>query len=63
MMSAGVTNRSKCAGPQLFISENDPTILRPKKEQKAFSKVIPETEQSTTVEFSIDRQAVASEAT
>ena len=38
---------------QLYVSENKPTVLRPKKELKAFKKVYLEPGKSTTVTFEV----------
>ena len=44
---------------QLYVSENAPTVLRPKKELKGFRKVTLAPGKSAVVEFELDRQALA----
>ena len=44
---------------QLYVSENNPTVLRPKKELKAFKKVHVEAGKSTTVTFELDYKSLA----
>ena len=57
-----LSNTGKMAGAevvQLYVSENNPTVLRPKKELKAFKKVHVEAGKSTTVTFELDHKALA----
>ena len=44
---------------QLYVTENAPTVLRPKKELKGFRKVTLAPGKSAVVEFELDRQALA----
>ena len=44
---------------QLYVSENNPTVERPKKELKAFKKVHLEPGKSTTVEFELNHKDLA----
>ena len=44
---------------QLYVSENNPTVLRPKKELKAFKKVHLEAGKSTTVTFELKHSDLA----
>lgn len=44
---------------QLYVSENNPTVLRPKKELKAFKKVKLESGKDTVVELLVDRDDLA----
>ena len=44
---------------QLYVSENNPTVLRPKKELKAFKKVHLEAGKSTTVTFELNHKDLA----
>ena len=44
---------------QLYVQENNPTVLRPKKELKAFKKVHLEPGKSTTVEFELNHKDLA----
>ena len=44
---------------QLYVQENNPTVLRPKKELKAFKKVHLEPGKSTTVEFELQHKDLA----
>ncbi len=44
---------------QLYVSENNPTVLRPKKELKAFRKVELKSGKSAVVEFELDSMAFA----
>ena len=44
---------------QLYVQENNPTVLRPKKELKAFKKVSLEPGKSTTVEFELKHSDLA----
>jgi beta-glucosidase len=44
---------------QLYVSENNPTVLRPKKELKAFKKVSLEPGKSTTVTFELKHSDLA----
>ena len=55
-------NTGKMAGAevvQLYVSENNPTVLRPKKELKAFKKVHLEAGKSTTVTFELNHKDLA----
>ena len=55
-------NTGKMAGAevvQLYVSENNPTVLRPKKELKAFKKVSLEPGKSTTVTFELKHSDLA----
>ena len=55
-------NTGKMAGAevvQLYVSENNPTVLRPKKELKAFKKVHLEAGKSTTVTFELKHKDLA----
>ena len=55
-------NTGKMAGAevvQLYVRENNPTVLRPKKELKAFKKVHLEPGKSTTVEFELKHSDLA----
>ncbi|MBQ2027103.1 MAG: glycoside hydrolase family 3 C-terminal domain-containing protein [Alistipes sp.] len=57
-----VSNTGKMAGSevvQLYVSENNPTVLRPKKELKAFKKVHIEAGKSTTVTFELKHSDLA----
>ena len=57
-----LSNTGKMAGAevvQLYVSENNPTVLRPKKELKAFKKVHLEPGKSTTVEFELNHSDLA----
>ena len=44
---------------QLYVSENNPTVLRPKKELKAFRKVTLAPNEKKVVVFELDRSALA----
>ena len=55
-------NTGKMAGAevvQLYVQENNPTVLRPKKELKAFKKVHLEPGKHTTVEFELNYKDLA----
>ncbi len=55
-------NTGKMAGAevvQLYVQENNPTVLRPKKELKAFKKVHLEAGKSTTVELELNHKDLA----
>ena len=55
-------NTGKMAGAevvQLYVSENNPTVLRPKKELKAFKKVHLEAGEKTTVTFELKHSDLA----
>ena len=55
-------NTGKMAGAevvQLYVQENNPTVLRPKKELKAFKKVHLEPGKHTTVEFELNHKDLA----
>ena len=55
-------NTGKMAGAevvQLYVQENNPTVLRPKKELKAFKKVHLEAGKHTTVEFELKHSDLA----
>ena len=55
-------NTGKVAGAevvQLYVSENNPTVVRPKKELKAFKKVYLEAGKSTTVTFELKHSDLA----
>ena len=55
-------NTGKVAGAevvQLYVSENNPTVVRPKKELKAFKKVYLEPGKSTTVTFELKHSDLA----
>ena len=55
-------NTGKMAGAevvQLYVSENNPTVLRPKKELKAFKKVHLEPGKQTTVELELKHSDLA----
>jgi beta-glucosidase len=55
-------NTGKMAGAevvQLYVSENNPTVLRPKKELKAFKKVHLEAGDKTTVTFELKHSDLA----
>ncbi len=52
-------NRDGAEVIQLYTSENNPTVLRPKKELKAFRKVWLSAGEKTEVEMEIDRQDLA----
>ena len=55
-------NTGKIAGAevvQLYVSENNPTVLRPKKELKAFKKVYLEPGKQTTVELELKHSDLA----
>ena len=57
-----LSNTGKVAGAevvQLYVSENNPTVLRPKKELKAFKKVHLEAGKSTTVTFELKHSDLA----
>ena len=57
-----LANTGKMAGAevvQLYVQENNPTVLRPKKELKAFKKVYLEPGKSTTVEFELKHSDLA----
>ena len=57
-----LANTGKMAGAevvQLYVSENNPTVLRPKKELKAFKKVHLEPGKSTTVTFELKHSDLA----
>ena len=57
-----VSNTGRMAGSevvQLYVSENNPTVLRPKKELKAFKKVHIEAGKSTTVTFELKHSDLA----
>ena len=57
-----LSNTGKMAGAevvQLYVSENKPTVERPKKELKAFKKVHLEPGKSTTVEFELKHKDLA----
>ena len=57
-----LSNTGKMAGAevvQLYVSENNPTVLRPKKELKAFKKVHLEPGKSTTVTFEVKHSDLA----
>lgn len=43
----------------IYVTENAPTVLRPKKELKGFRKVTLAPGKSAVVEFELDRQALA----
>ncbi len=56
-VSVRVKNTGSLAGSevvQLYVSENNPTVLRPKKELKAFKKVYVEPGKSETVTFELN---------
>ena len=44
---------------QLYVSENSPTVVRPRKELKAFRRVELAAGKSAQVEFELDRSALA----
>ncbi len=52
-------NRAGAEVVQLYVSENNPTVLRPKKELKAFKKVHLEAGKSTTVTFELKHSDLA----
>ena len=55
-VSVRLSNTGKMAGAevvQLYVSENNPTVLRPKKELKAFKKVHLEAGAKATVTFEL----------
>ena len=57
-----VANTGKRAGAevvQLYVSENNPTVLRPKKELKAFKKVYLEAGEKSTVTFELNHSDLA----
>ncbi len=57
-----LANTGKMAGAevvQLYVSENNPTVLRPKKELKAFKKVHLEAGDKTTVTFELNHKDLA----
>ena len=57
-----LANTGKMAGAevvQLYVQENNPTVLRPKKELKAFKKVHLEAGKSTKVEFELKHSDLA----
>ena len=57
-----VANTGKRAGAevvQLYVSENNPTVLRPKKELKAFKKVHLEAGEKSTVTFELNHSDLA----
>ena len=57
-----LSNTGKMAGAevvQLYVQENNPTVLRPKKELKAFKKVHLEAGKHTTVEFELNHKDLA----
>ena len=57
-----LSNKGNMAGAevvQLYVSENNPTVLRPKKELKAFKKVHLEAGKSTTVTFELKHSDLA----
>jgi beta-glucosidase len=57
-----LSNTGKMAGAevvQLYVSENNPTVLRPKKELKAFKKVHLEAGAKTTVTFELNHSDLA----
>ena len=61
-VTVSVENTGKMAGAevvQLYVSENNPTVLRPKKELKAFKKVHLEPGQKTTVTFELNQKDLA----
>ena len=61
-VSVRVTNTGGRDGEevvQLYVTENAPTVLRPKKELKGFRKVTLAPGKSAVVEFELDRQALA----
>lgn len=61
-VSVRLTNTGDRAGAevvQLYVSQNNPTVLRPEKELKAFRKVTLEAGQAATVEFEIERNDLA----
>lgn len=61
-VSVTLTNTGKREGAevvQLYVSEKNPTVLRPKKELKGFKKVSLEPNGRTVVEFEVDWQDLA----
>ena len=61
-VSITLANTGKMAGSevvQLYVSENNPTVLRPKKELKAFKKVQLEAGAKTTVTFEVKHSDLA----
>ena len=61
-ISADVTNTGDRAGAevvQLYVSQRNPTVVRPKKELKAFRRVELAPGKSREVEFELDRSALA----
>ncbi|MBE6197535.1 MAG: glycosyl hydrolase [Rikenellaceae bacterium] len=61
-VSIRLANTGKMAGAevvQLYVSENNPTVLRPKKELKAFKKVHLEAGAKTTVTFELKHSDLA----
>lgn len=61
-VSVTLTNTGDRSGAevvQLYVTEDRPTMLRPRKELKAFRKVALEAGKSTVVEFELDRSALA----
>ncbi len=61
-VSVTIANTGACDGAevvQLYVTENSPTVLRPKKELKAFRKVHLAAGKSAVVEFELDRSAFA----
>ena len=61
-VSVSLKNTGERAGAevvQLYVSENNPTVLRPKKELKAFKKVHLEAGASTTVTFEVNHSDLA----
>ena len=61
-VTCDVTNTGDRRGDevvQLYVTENAPTVLRPKKELKGFRKVTLAPGKNTVVEFELARQALA----
>lgn len=61
-VSITLTNTGKRAGAevvQLYVGENTPTVVRPKKELKAFKKVNLEAGKSTKVDFELNKSDLA----
>jgi beta-glucosidase len=61
-VSVKLENTGAIAGAevvQLYVSENNPTVLRPKKELKAFKKVELEPGKSTTITFELKHSDLA----
>lgn len=52
-------NREGAEVVQLYVSEKNPTVLRPKKELKAFKKVVLAPKAKSVVEFEVDSNALA----